>query len=103
MAMFLFKGTSRISIRGKPLTHILVLYHSCVKNVVALFHVLEKELEWRRSTGRPEGFETMKASKPIVAIGAEHPLLEEELMADYFRKLYYLPHARHSRRPYHLS
>jgi hypothetical protein len=29
----------------------------------------------------------MKASKPIVAVGPEHPLEEEELMADYFRML----------------
>ncbi|KFA70435.1 hypothetical protein S40285_00575 [Stachybotrys chlorohalonatus IBT 40285] len=57
---------------------------SCLKNVVAMFHVLEKEMAWRKSTGRPEGFEVMKASKPIVAVGAEHPLLEELLMADYF-------------------
>jgi hypothetical protein len=60
---------------------------SCLRNVVALFHVLEKELEWRKSTGRPEGFETMRAHKPIVAVGAEHSLEDEELMADYFRKL----------------
>lgn len=52
-----------------------------------MFHVLEKELAWRKSTGRTEGFEAMKASKPIVAVGAEHPLLEEQLMADYFREL----------------
>jgi hypothetical protein len=52
-----------------------------------MFHVLEKEMAWRKSTGRPEGFEVMKASKPIVAVGAEHPLLEELLMADYFREL----------------
>ncbi|KAK5990610.1 hypothetical protein PT974_08879 [Cladobotryum mycophilum] len=57
---------------------------SCLRNVVAMFHVLEKELEWRRSTGRPEGFETLKASKPIVAAGAEHSLESEHLEADYF-------------------
>jgi hypothetical protein len=50
-----------------------------------MFHVLEKELEWRRSNGKPEGFETMKANKPIVAVGPSHPLEDEELMADYFR------------------
>jgi hypothetical protein len=28
----------------------------------------------------------MLSSKPIVAVGAEHPLEDEILMADYFRK-----------------
>jgi hypothetical protein len=28
----------------------------------------------------------MKALKPIVAVGADHPLEDEILMADYFRK-----------------
>lgn len=59
---------------------------STLHNVVSLFHVLDKELEWRKSTGKPEGFGAMKASKPIVAVGPEHPLCDEELMADYFRK-----------------
>ncbi len=63
---------------------------SCLRNVVALFHVLEKEIEWRKSTGRPEGFGAMRANKPIVAVGPEHPLEDEELMADYFRMLRYL-------------
>lgn len=53
--------------------------------MAALFHVIEKELEWRRANGRLEGFGTMHASKPIVAIGADHPLDAEMLMADYFR------------------
>ena len=57
-----------------------------MRNVVALFHVLEKELEWRRANGRLEGFEAMQTSKPIVAVGADHPLEDEILMADYFRK-----------------
>lgn len=57
---------------------------STLHNVVSLFHVLDKELEWRKSTGKPEGFGAMKASKPIVAVGPEHPLCDEELMADYF-------------------
>lgn len=29
----------------------------------------------------------MRSSKPLVAIGADHPLEDELLMADYFRKL----------------
>jgi hypothetical protein len=58
---------------------------SCLKNVVALFHVIEKEIEWRKSQGREGGFETMVKNKPIVAVGPEHPLEDEELMADFFR------------------
>lgn len=54
--------------------------------MVALFHVIEKELEWRRARGQLEGFEAMLSSKPLVAVGAEHPLEDEMLMADHFRK-----------------
>ncbi|KUJ20279.1 inosine-uridine preferring nucleoside hydrolase-like protein [Mollisia scopiformis] len=57
---------------------------SCLRNVVALFHVLEKEMEWRRARGQLEGFGCMTSSKPIVAVGADHPLEDEILMADYF-------------------
>lgn len=53
--------------------------------MVALFHVIEKELEWRRAHGKFEGFGAMHASQPIVAVGADHPLEDEMLMADYFR------------------
>lgn len=60
--------------------------YSCLRNVVGLFHVLEKELEWRKANGKPEGFATMRANKPIVAMGPEHPLEDEELMADFFRE-----------------
>lgn len=61
---------------------------SCLRNVVGMFHVIQKELEWRKSTGRPEGFETLKASKPVVAAGAVHPLEDEALAEDGFRKFY---------------
>ncbi|KAK2626153.1 hypothetical protein QTJ16_004415 [Diplocarpon rosae] len=57
---------------------------SCLRNAVALFHVVEKEREWRRARGQLEGFEAMVSSKPLVAIGPEHPLEETILMADYF-------------------
>ncbi|KAJ9157420.1 Pyrimidine-specific ribonucleoside hydrolase RihA [Pleurostoma richardsiae] len=57
---------------------------SCLRNVVALFHVIEKENAWRKANGKPEGFESLKTFKPIVAVGAEHPLDDDELMADHF-------------------
>ncbi len=53
---------------------------------MALFHVLEKELGWRKARGQLEGYDSLKAFKPIVAVGADHPLEDEILMADYFRK-----------------
>ncbi|KAL6891250.1 nucleoside hydrolase [Trichoderma longibrachiatum] len=57
---------------------------SCLRNVAAMYHVLEKEFEWRRSQGRPEGYETLKAHKTLVAAGAEHSLADPVLAADYF-------------------
>ncbi|KAL7798516.1 Inosine/uridine-preferring nucleoside hydrolase domain-containing protein [Trichoderma ceciliae] len=56
----------------------------CLRNVAALYHVLEKEFEWRKSQGRPEGYETLRAHKTIVAAGAEHSLADSVLAADYF-------------------
>lgn len=47
--------------------------------------MLEKELEWRRANGQVEGFDTMKTFKPLVAVGADHPLEDDTLMADFFR------------------
>ncbi|KIW06883.1 uncharacterized protein PV09_02559 [Verruconis gallopava] len=57
---------------------------SCVRNVVSIFHHVEKEMAWRRSVGRPEGFELLKKMKPLVAVGADSPLAEQKRMADYF-------------------
>lgn len=57
---------------------------NCLRNVVALFHVLEKEMEWRKSTGKSQAYGALNAFKPIVAIGAEHALEDEMLMADHF-------------------
>lgn len=59
--------------------------NSCLKNVVALFHVLEKEKLWRKERGQLEGYSTIETFKPIVAVGPSHPLEEEIIMADYFR------------------
>jgi hypothetical protein len=60
--------------------------HNCLRNVVSLFHHIEKEIEWRKANGRPVGFEALTKSKPLVAVGPEHPLADEMLMADYFRE-----------------
>lgn len=54
---------------------------------MALFHVLEKEMAWRESTGKPV-YGALNAYKPIVAVGADHALQDDELVADYFRKGY---------------
>lgn len=59
---------------------------NCLRNVVSLFHHIEKEIEWRKANGRPVGFEALTKSKPLVAVGPEHPLAEETLMADFFRE-----------------
>ena len=48
---------------------------NCLRNVVSLFHHVEKEIAWRRNQGRKVGFETLLRSKPLVAVGADHPLV----------------------------
>jgi hypothetical protein len=58
---------------------------SCLRNVVTIFHVLEKELKWRRGQGKVIGFSGMTKFRPLVAIGAEEPLHDRVENADYFR------------------
>lgn len=50
-----------------------------------MFHILERETQWRRENGRAEGFGTMRAFRPVVAVGAEDPLEDQKMLADYFR------------------
>lgn len=59
---------------------------SCLRNVVTMFHHIDKELEWRRNAELPLGFDTLRQHKPLVAAGADRPLAEQMLMADFFRK-----------------
>lgn len=59
---------------------------NCLRNVVSLFYHIEKEIKWREANGNDGGFKTLRQTKPIVAVGPEHPLMDEMLMADFFRK-----------------
>lgn len=43
-------------------------------------------MKWRRENGKAEGFETLKTFKPVVAVGAEEPLKDQMMLADYFRE-----------------
>lgn len=52
-----------------------------------MFHALEKELLWRKKHGIPEGFGTLRKSRPLVAIGAIKPLEDQPLASDFFREL----------------
>ena len=59
--------------------------NNCLRNVISLFYHVEKEIEWRKVQGRSPGFETLRKSRPLVAVGPEHPLADTMLMADFFR------------------
>lgn len=51
-----------------------------------MFHVVERELEWRRARGLPEGFDALRARKPTLAVGADRTLDDRTVFADYFRE-----------------
>lgn len=58
--------------------------HICLRNVVAMFHVLAQEVAWRVSQGIPNAYQGVTAYKPILAVGASHALHAEAGNADYF-------------------
>ncbi|KAI5284139.1 hypothetical protein KEM55_001196, partial [Ascosphaera atra] len=56
-----------------------------LENAVSMFHIIERERQWRREQGRPEGFDSMRTFKPVLAVGADGPFLQEDaVIADYF-------------------
>ncbi|TKA75116.1 hypothetical protein B0A55_05021 [Friedmanniomyces simplex] len=57
---------------------------NCLRNVVSLFYHIEKEIAWRQGQGRSTGFDTLRKTKPLVAVGPDHPLNDDMLMADFF-------------------
>lgn len=60
---------------------------NCLRNVVSLFYQIEKEIASRQAQGRKLGFDSLRKTRPLVAVGPEHPLADQILMADYFREL----------------
>lgn len=50
-----------------------------------MFHILEREIQWRREQGKPEGFGALRSFRPVVAVGAQDPLENQRMLADYFR------------------
>lgn len=84
MLLALASSAEEIELVLISVTYGNVKLRQCLKNVIAMFHVLDKEMEWRKATGKPLGYESLRTYKPIVAIGAEHALEEETLREDGF-------------------
>ncbi len=67
----------------------LTMVARCLRNIVSLFNVIDRELQWRRKQGLTEGFASLRSFRPIVAVGPEKPLGDQLMMADYFRGSHY--------------
>ncbi|KAF2221147.1 putative nucleoside hydrolase [Elsinoe ampelina] len=80
-----FSATSEeLDVLLLSLTYGNVEVDKCLRNVISLLYHVHQEMRWRQQNGKAPGFEALSASKPIVAIGAENPLADAMLMADYF-------------------
>jgi len=53
-----------------------------------MLHILDREIQWRKDQGKPEGFDTLRVRKPVIAVGAQEPLDDQKMLADYFREIY---------------
>ncbi|KAE9978605.1 hypothetical protein EG327_007335 [Venturia inaequalis] len=89
LLLALSANPSTLTVDLITVTHGNVPVTTCLRNVVALFHHIELEMAWRKSVGRPEGFDMLRAAgaggrKPIVAVGAGAPLADQAVVADYF-------------------
>lgn len=56
-------------------------------NIITLFYVIDKEIQWRKENGISIGFEALLKSKPLVALGPDRPLEDGslEFMSDYYQ------------------
>lgn len=59
---------------------------SCLRNLVAVMHIIDREVQWRKHNKLSPGYEGATVYKPIIAIGAAEPLHEVigTDNADYF-------------------
>ncbi|OAT03463.1 DNA glycosylase [Blastomyces gilchristii SLH14081] len=84
LLLALSSRSEEIEVKLISLTFGNIDVRSCLRNLVSLFHTIERELKWRREHGKPEGFDSLKKCKPTIAVGANRPLEDEMMMADYF-------------------
>ncbi|KAL2387899.1 hypothetical protein RJ035_003841 [Blastomyces gilchristii] len=89
LLLALSSRSEEIEVKLISLTFGNIDVRSCLRNLVSLFHTIERELKWRREHGKPEGFDSLKKCKPTIAVGANRPLEDEMMMADYFREAFY--------------
>ncbi|KAF4547496.1 Inosine-uridine preferring nucleoside hydrolase-like protein [Elsinoe fawcettii] len=76
--------TEELDVLLLSLTYGNVEVDKCLRNVISLLYHVHQEMRWRQQNGKPPGFAALSASKPVIAIGAENPLADNRLMADYF-------------------
>lgn len=80
-------GHDEVEVLLLSVTYGNIEVEGCLRNVVSLFHVVDRELAWRRQRGMSEGFASLKTFRPIVAVGPEKPLGDQLMMADFFHGL----------------